>query len=330
MKKTLFYLAIASLSFLACSKNDDPNSGPSGSSDVSTTVFYTDTFNVYSTDLKGGNRKLVVSEGPSNSSSNNYIYSVSYVPVANRLVYVYTERYNEPFFLRTCKLDGSDKKTIKTFPTGTNLGLVKAFSDGKIMYVIPGKLYPNQTPSKSFLINADGTGETEVNVPFYTNIEEPDLISTDGKGVLAPTGYFAIINNGVFDERNSFNILLNEDKDQTKFMDLILSNDAKKAAFVQTTTANRKYEIRIKNVVKDAPVSTVLYTVNILAEANDQAPKIHFVNGSKNILMSYGKFTSPKGSPNDYTYCEIIDTTTGKVTQSWKFMGDNVYRPTSD
>ncbi|MBD3750527.1 MAG: hypothetical protein IE931_13640 [Sphingobacteriales bacterium] len=46
MKKALFYLAIISLSFLACSKNDNPN--PTPSSEESSTVFYTDTFNIYS------------------------------------------------------------------------------------------------------------------------------------------------------------------------------------------------------------------------------------------------------------------------------------------
>ncbi|WP_017256991.1 hypothetical protein [Pedobacter arcticus] len=326
MKKALFYLAIASLSFLACSKSDD--NGPSSSTDVSTTVFYTDTFNIYSTDLKGGNRKLVVSEGP--YTGNNYFRGTAYVAKSKKMAYLYTEAYNKPFFLRTCNLDGTDKKTIKTFAAYTNVGIIKATAEGKIIYTLPGQAYPNQTASKVFSMNVDGTGETEVIVPFYAGISNPELISADGKGVLSEQGYFALMVNGVFDERNSFNLLLNEDKDQTKIRNLTMARDASKAAFIQTTGVDRKYEVRIKDVKKDAPVATVLYTVNINTEANDGTPGLTFVNGSKNILVSYGKFTSPKGSANDYTYCELIDTSNGKVVQSWKFMGDDIYRPFTD
>ncbi|OAQ41812.1 hypothetical protein A5893_01460 [Pedobacter psychrophilus] len=325
MKKTFFYLAIASLSFLACSKSDDSN--PSVSSEESTTVFYTDTFNIYSTDLKGGSRKLVTSEGPSNSTSNNYIIATVYVPTSNRLAYIYTEKYDQPFFLKTCNLDGSDKKTIKTFPAFTQIGLLKATSDGQIFYTLPGKPFPNQTPSKTFSIKADGTGETEITQQVYASTSDPDLISADGKGVLLNGGYFAVIVNGTFDERNSFNVLTNEEKDQTKIKQLSLSNDASKLTFAQKTATAGQYEIRIKNVVKDAPTSTVLYTLNIPSDASEFTLSLKFVNGTKNILVSYGKFTSPKGSVNDYTNCDLIDAVSGKVTNTWKFMGDEIYNP---
>lgn len=326
MKKALFYLIIVSLSFLACSKSDD--NGPASSSDVSTSVFYTDTFNIYSTDLKGGSRKLVTAELP--NTGNNYIYATAYIPIANRLVYIYTEAYDKPFFLKTCKLDGSDKRTIKTFPAFTNVGLVKATSDGQIIYTLPGKPFPNQTASKVFSIKADGSGETEITVPFYATTNDPDLISADGKGILSTNGYFALLVNGVFDERNSFNVLMNEDKDQTKFRELSLSNDGTKLTFAQTSATAGKYEIRIKNVAKDAAASTVLYNLTIPAEASESSLSLRFVNGTKNILVSYGKFTSPKGSVNDYTHCDLIDVASGKVNQTWKFMGDEVYDPVTN
>ncbi|HTN20197.1 MAG TPA: hypothetical protein VL125_06960 [Pelobium sp.] len=326
MKKALFYLIIVSLSFLACSKSDD--NGPASSSNVSTSVFYTDTFNIYSTDLKGGSRKLVTAELP--NTGNNYIYATAYIPTANRLVYIYTEAYDKPFFLKTCKLDGSDKRTIKTFPAFTNVGLVKATSDGQIIYTLPGKPFPNQTASKVFSIKADGSGETEITLPLYASISDPDLISTDGKGVLSANGYFALLVNGVFDERNSFQVLTNEIADKTKILELSLSNDATKLVFAQQTAVTGQYEIRIKNVVKDAPVSTVLYTINIPSDANESSLSLRFVNGTKNILVSYGKLSFPKGSPNDYTNCDLIDVATGKVTQTWKFMGDEIYDPVTD
>ncbi|MEO5910094.1 MAG: hypothetical protein ABIP95_04355 [Pelobium sp.] len=330
MKKYFLYFTVVLFAFLSCSKNDDSTGTPSGIKGESTTVFYTDTFKIYSTDLKGGNRKLVVDEGPNNSSSNNYIYSTAYVPTANKLVYIYTEFYDKPFFLKTCNLDGTDKKIIKTFPAFTNVGLVKATSDGQIFYTLPGKPFPNQTPSKTFSIKADGTGETEVTQQFYVNITDPNLISTDGKGILSPSGYFGVLVNGTFDERNSFNLLLNEEKDKTKYKSIILSADATKAAFLLSTSTIGKFEVRIKNVKKDEPTSTVLYTLNIPADANQYGGTIRFVNGTKNILIYYGKFTGPKGSSNDYTNCELIDVATGKVTQTWKFTGDEIYNVVVD
>ncbi len=327
MKKQIIYLALIVVSFFACAKSDNNEPSPS-SSELSNVVFYVDTFAIYSTDLKGGNRKLIVSEGP--NTNNNYFKGVDYLAKSKKMVYLYTERYDQPFFLRTCNLDGTDKKTIKTFAAFTSVGLIKATTEGKIIYTLPGKTYPNQTASKVFSINVDGTGETEINAPYYATMYDKNLISADGKGVLSESGYFAVIVNGTFDERNSFNILTNEDKDQTKIRNLTMSKDATKAAFIQTTGVDRKYEVRIKNVKKDAPTATVLYTINIISDADDGIPSITFTNGSKNILVNYGKFTSPRGSVNDYTYCELIDTSSGKVVQSWKFMGDDIYRPFTD
>src|SRR5690606_30043181 len=109
--------------------------------------------------------------------------------------------------LKTCKLDGSDKKTIKTFPAFTQVGVIKATSDGQVIYTLPGKPFPNQTASKTFSIKADGTGETEITQQIYIAVSDPDLISADGKGILSISGYFAKIVNGTFDERNSFQVL---------------------------------------------------------------------------------------------------------------------------
>ncbi|WP_147387919.1 hypothetical protein [Pelobium manganitolerans] len=328
MNKIFLLLALASFTFFGCSKNDDADNNPPASNGASTAVFYVDTLNIYSTDLKGANRKLVTSEG--SNTGNNYIAEAVYVPKAERIAYIYTEAYDKPFFLKTCKLDGSDKKTIKTFAAFTDLGLIKATADGQIIYTLPGKPFPNQTPSKTFSIKADGTGEAEINVSVYAGVSDPDWISADGKGVLLSGGYFALIVNGTFDERNSFNVLANEEKDQNKISEISLSNDATKLVFAQQTSVTGKYEIRIKDVKKDAPTSTVLYTLNIPADADQYTLSLSFVSGTKYVLASYGKFTSPKGAANDYTNCDLIETASGKVAQTWKFMGDEIYNPFSN
>lgn len=84
---------MASISFLACSKKDDTtlNNGANGASGISTTVFYADTFRIYSTDLKGGNRKLIVDEDL--KSQNNYIGQISVLPINQQIVYTYSQVY---------------------------------------------------------------------------------------------------------------------------------------------------------------------------------------------------------------------------------------------
>jgi hypothetical protein len=326
MKKTLFYLAIASLSFLACSKKDDPKPDlGGGTSGVSTTVFYADTFRIYSTDLKGGNRKLVVDEDL--KSGNNYIGDVSVLQAKQQLVYSYTTVYTEPQQIKICKFDGSDKKVIKALPIGSYVEFLKFFTDGNIFYSIITNNGPT-TSYRLFSINADGTGEKEITIPLYANVQNPDLTSADGKGVLNQTGYFSVITNGTFDERNSFNIFINEEI--SKIKEVTLSNDATKAAFVQSTETQFKYEIRIKDVKAVAPKTTVLYTLNLNSTVGDQSPSLHFVNGTKNLLISYGKGNSGRLTGDSYTICELIDTTTGKLVDTWKFTGDDIYRPTTD
>lgn len=327
MKKTLIYLAIASLSILACSKKDDSTPNPSAGSGVSTKVFYVDTFRIYSTDLSGANRKLVVDEDL--KSQNNYVTQISVLPNTQQLVYGYYDGVTRASQIKTCKFDGSGVKVIKTISSGTSIGFIKGISDGNIYY--QANIFSGGTvASKAFSIKADGTGETELQGFLYaTNIKEAQ-ISNQGKGILGNDGYFAKITNGVFAEADSYNIFLNEEKDKTKLKSIILSADATKAAFLQSTTTLGKYEVRIKDNLKTAPTSTVLYTLTIPADANQYGADVHFVNGSKNLLVTYGKFTSPKGSANDYTNCDLIDATTGKLDKTWKFTGDDIGRVIAD
>ena len=326
MKKQLLYLTLFALSFLACTKEDNSSGGPSNSSGISTTVFYTDTFRIYSTDLKGGNRKLVVDEDL--KSQNNYIGKLSVLPKSQQLVYSYSLGVTQPQQIKICKFDGSDKKVLKTLASNqSSVGFVKGTADGYIIYQI-NTFQGSTISSKTFSIKADGTEEKELQGFIYASNINESQISNLGKGVLGNDGYFFKIINGVFLEAESFNIFLNEDK--AKINNPIISADATKAAFTQTTGTIGKFEIRIKENLKTAPTSTVLYTLIIPADADQNDLSIYFVNGTKNIMVSYGKFTFPRGSTNDYTNCDLIDVATGKVSQTWKFTGDDIYRPVTD
>ncbi len=318
---------MASLSFFACTKNEDTtlNNG-NGISGVSTTAFYVDTFRIYSTDLKGANRKLVVDEDL--KSQNNYISQISVLPATQQVVYSYRTSLLLPQQIKICKFDGSDKKVLKTLASNqSSVGLVKGTADGYVIYQV-NTFQGSTISSKTYSMKADGTEEKELQGFLYAlNINEAQ-ISNLGKGVLGNDGYFFKINNGLFAEAESFNIFLNEDK--SKIIKPIISADATKAAFIQTTGTLGKYDIRIKDNLKTAPTSTVLYTLTIPADADQYSVSIYFVNGAKNIMISYGKLTFPRGSLNDYTNCDLIDVATGKISQTWKFTGDNVSRAVTD
>jgi hypothetical protein len=320
MKKLFYAVVVMFLAFTACTKSDDEIANLPAASGVSTSVFYTDTFRIYSTDLKGGNRKLVVDEDL--RSQNNYISQVSVLPSSQQLVYAYSIGFTSPQVIKTCKFDGSDKKVIKTLASNTSsIGFVKGTADGLIFYQT-NTFLGSVISTKTFSIKADGTDEKELQSFLYPAYISEAQISNLGKGILGNDGYFFKITNGLFAESESFNIFLNEDK--TKIEAQIISADATKAAMLQSTTTLGKYEIRIKDNLKAAPTSKVLYTLNIPSTANQYSPQIYFVNGTKNILVTYGKFTSPKGSASDFTNCDLVDTATGLVSQTWKFTGDDI------
>lgn len=319
MKKLLLFAAIITLTFFACKKNDNKVDPNPPANEESNTVFYVDTFRIYSTDLNGNNRKLVVDENL--GSGNNYIGSVTYLPVAKKLVYSYIQIYTQPMVIKSCNLDGSDKKILKTIPASTSVAMLKGTSDGQIIFQT-NTFNQATVVTNTYTMKADGTGETQIINTLYIPYLKQAQISTEGKGILNSDGYFSKLKNGVFAESESFNLFLNEDN--AKITSPIISADATKAAFVLSTATSRKYEVRIKDVIKNSPTSKVLYTVNIAADASDQAPYIKFVNGNKYIMVYYGKFTSPKGSPADYTQCELINVSTGTAI-NWKFMGDDVY-----
>ena len=319
MKKQLLYLILLALSFMACTKEDNSSGGPSNSSDVSSTVFYVDTFRIYSTDLKGNSRKLVVDEDL--KSGNNYISDLTYLPTAKKLVYGYSIMSNQPIQIKSSNVDGSDKKIIKTLTAGLNLNFIKGTSDGQIFYQTVQN-NGSTIATKTYSMKADGTSETELQGFLYAFNIAQEQISTEGKGIINNDGYFAKIKNGVFIEAESFNLFLNEDKTKINFP--IVSADATKIAFISPTTTLRKYDIRIKDAVKDAATSKILYSITLPADVNDVAPRISFLNGNKSILAYYGKFTFPKGASTDFTHCELIDVSTSTAI-NWKFTGDEIY-----
>ena len=315
---------MACAAIVSCSKNnnapvEEPTTITSGES---TTVLYIDTFKVYSTNLKGGDRKLLVNEDL--QSQNNYIMSASIIPGSNKIVYSYSTGYQDPKTIKVAAADGSSKSIIKTFPAGQNIGFVKGMTGNKIYYSV-SKNQGGVNSVNFYSMNDDGTGETEIKgFPYYSFMKE-STIGNQGKGFLANSGYFVKIKDGIFLEQESFNALANENK--TDIMgDIVVANDASKIAWVSKTANNSKYEVRVKDVTTKTSTSTVAFTYTVPAEFvgnvfNDFF-NIYWVDGNKKLLLEYGKFTFPTGVASDYSFCQVIDIATGTVTASWNFTGD--------
>ncbi len=319
MKKSLFYLAIASLSFLACSKSDDSNNGPPASDGLSTKVFYQQRHQIYSTNLKGENKKTVVEEA--DKSQSNYIFRPSIMGIASKqIVYAYADDSKATYSIKVVNIDGSNVKIIKTLPKkDTYITLLKGLSNGLVLFQV-NTVMGSVTTNRTFTIKADGTGETELSGAPYDPYLSEQSISADGSSYINSDGKFNKITNGSIDNANSFDLISSAEK--TNFYDDILSGDAKKAALIYYTRPQKKLEIKIKDVVKNSPAAVTLFTAELPANADDETFEICFVNGTKNILVSFSTRTAVQ-TPNpepDYTSCQLIDASTGKVINAWKIV----------
>lgn len=319
--KTLF-AAVIIAGFYSCSKNNiepDPGTPSAPGTNTNTTVFYADTFRIYSTAFGGASRKLVVDEDI--KSGNNYIITMTPLPAKGIIVYVYTTGYLDPTVIKSVKADGTDKKIIKTLPVGTHISFIKGITDGKI-YFSTNTTSGGGAGSRKYVMDADGTNEKELTgLPGYGAYLSDTQISNQGLGILGSEGYFAKLKNGVFDELNSFQVFTNETK--VDIHRIALSDDATKVALLYKTTTGNKYEVRVKDNTKTAAKAVTVYTVTL--EANTSPDNVNFLwaNGTKNIIFYNGKYTSPKGAADDFTKCELIDVEKGTAT-NWKFMGDDI------
>ena len=323
-KGKFLLIALIAISIFAC-KNDNSvtpdDEKPGAEAGVSTAVMYIDTFRIYSTDLAGANRKLLVDEDL--KSENNYITSASVIPGYGKIVYGYTTGFRASQEIKIINADGSNKKTLKTLPSTAFVQFVKGVADGKVFYGYD-EFTGNTNVRKVFMINEDGTGEKELTgLPGASSIRGGQ-ISSGGGGLVTDQGYFAKLKDGVFIESESKNVLTTEDK--TKITgSVILSADATKIAFISTTAAADKFEVRIKDITKNDIPAVVVYTYTVPANGVGAVPfpffSLTWVDGSKRLLMSHGKFTMPKGAASDYVLAQIIDPAT-KSAVSWQFAGD--------
>lgn len=317
-------LGLTVLLIAGCSKNKSeikPDETTQINNGTSNLVFYADTFKVYSTDLKGGNRKELINEDL--KSENNYISSLSIAPGTSKIVYEYLTGYLDPVSIKVTNPDGSGKKTLKIFPAGINVNFVKAIAGDRIYFGTSVTTGGAQV-RKFYVMNIDGTNEKELkSLSPFANINSGQ-VSSEGKGLVTGDGYFVKINNDDFAEINSYNVLGNENKANIQ-SNLMMSADAKKIAFISRTSSPDKYEIRVKDIStrNTASIVALNYTLPTTGPGAIQFPSfgLCWVDGNQKLLLSYGKMTFPKGSPNDYVFCQLLDVAKADIS-SWSFTGD--------
>ena len=335
MKFKLYLLTIAAFSIAACSKKDDanPQTDPPILSGESSAVYFVDTFRVYSTNLTGLDRKLLIDEDL--KSGNNYISSLSVMPGSNKLIYAYSISYLKPIEIKIANSDGTNIKTIKTLTVGTGINFLKGIIDNKIYYgTSVFASGGSMTVSKFYVMNDDGSNEKELmGFPYLSNVDDAE-ISNQGKGFVSTSSspftpgspskistYFTKINNGVYAESES-KVVLSDILSDDVASNPILSNDITKIAYALRTTTANKIEIKVKDITN--ATATTVYTLTVPSEIKNPYIQLYWVSGTQKLLAYYGNWKGGRYATSDSKMtCELIDVAKETAT-NWAFTGDGL------
>lgn len=294
----------------------------------SNTVFFVDTFRVYTTDLAGNNKKLVLDEDV--KSGNNYIMRIDY-SVNKKLIYAYKPETNTKQEIKIANADGTDKKTIKTL-TGTNssFDFVGSFG-GKILYTTLDYTNPTAIALDIRLMDETGANDTKVSWP------KPSIVARDGSGYLAinsnlgiavPTHniYRVRITNGTFAEANSFNV----PTITGVIRGSALSNDGNTFIYLLAPTyTSDKYDVMLLDLSKKDGGTKKIMTYEVPktgdgALSNPQNVNLTFANGTTNVILSYGiqVSTSRYATKDDYYFFQSIDVEKATLAGKWKIFNE--------
>ncbi len=339
--KRFFVLAFVLTSIISCTKEDGNTTGGGATGAATTLLAYVDSAQIYTTDLTGGSRKLAVAA--ETATVNEYLGNVQFS--ADGTKFIYSHNLSGSANVRTiksCNLDGSNKKVLKTFAASENNNFLKVLANGKILFGTNTFTGGNMV-NKVFTINEDGTGETVftqagfgVSNSNYTHVSKTgqDLIlmavSAPAQGTnysgrnISYLGWSAT--GTVTGERvieNSTDVF----NDATKAGNVAINNDGSLVAFAVLNSA-AKFDIYTKETKAGAAARKLVYSITIPSDIpiiSTGSLKLSWLNGTDKLLAYTGKFTSPRGSATDYTQCYVI--TIGATTSTdvnWKFTGDDI------
>jgi hypothetical protein len=327
MKKLFYVLPLLCL-FFACKKEStttgEETTPLSGKSNV---VFFLDTFRVYTTDLAGNNKKLIIDEDI--KSGNNYIMDIDY-SINKKLMYTYKPESNVKQEIRITNVDGTDKKTIKTLASSTaSFDFLSSFG-GKILYTTLE--YIGTSPKIEIrLMDESGANDVKVNWP------KPTIVARDGSGYLSINSNYGIavpthsiyrvrVTNGVFAEANSFTV----PTITGVIRGSALSSDGNTFIYLLAPTfTSDKYDVMSLDLSKKDGATKKIMTYEVPktgdgALTSPENVNLTFANGTANVILSYGVqvSTSRYATKDDYYFFQMIDVEKAAISAKWKISNE--------
>lgn len=317
------YLRLLPFAFfllLSCTKNDGSNTpNPTPTPGASTALYYVDSAKIYATSLTGSGRVLVA--GIDTGNVNSHIGSAVRSSDGNKLYFLhYISGSAQQIKLYAVNRDGSGLTALKTMATGgSEYVLLRATADNKLVFY-QAQVSGSTITTSLQTIGTDGNNAATLatipagspllrwvsqslnrwaGVQFATTqmIKTGTLSGSLGAGtdVAAPVGSNAYA----------------------------LSTDGSHIAYA--VKSGSTLTVKIYDVATGTTTDAFTHTiVPDIGSFTDYAAGLRWVDGTAKLLLYYGRFTMPAGSPSDFTQVVLFNRSNNTHT-TWRFNGDQVY-----
>ncbi len=345
--KHFFLLAFSVFTIFSCRNNAVEEiiaAPPAPTAGAATTLLaYSDSAQIFTTDLTGGNRRLAVA--PETNTVNEYVGNVQFNATATKFIYQHTKSGIPTIStIKSCNIDGTNKTVLKTFNVATtSCTFLKVLASGKILFGTT-TFGGAGTATNIYVMNEDGTGETTFTQPgFSVSNARNTSVSKSGLDILLISAstpqpgtnysgrmisYLGWNTAGVLTGERVIENSTDVFNDASKAGNITISNDGSLVAFA-VNIGNGKFDIYTKSTAAGAAARKLIYTITVPADIplySTNSLKLRWLNGTDKLLAYLGKFTSPNGAAADYTQCYLITIgATSSTDVNWKFVGDDIY-----
>ena len=329
MKKLLTFLIITQL--IACSTSqvipaDDATNPPAP---TASKIFFGDSSKIYSTDLTGGNRRLLV--GLDTTSLNSYLMGITTNADGSKIYFRHrvsgTPSTTKQYVVNA---DGTGLTLLKTFTSvNSNYDYTKLTSDNKLVF-FDGLYIPPASYAKNIeTLTLDGLTQTTVaTIPasFTPNITQIGRAN----GIYLAEQYFP---SGQVWYTGSLNASFQPQTPRALPVgakQARLSDDGKVVAYYKTVNATT-LELYTYNVATETATLLAPYTIPMVGVgtggpgSSSVSTYFTWVEGTSKLMIYSALFTSPRGVPTDYAHCSIYTVGTTAAPTTFRFEGDGLY-----
>ncbi|RYY38445.1 MAG: hypothetical protein EOO08_14375 [Chitinophagaceae bacterium] len=312
-------LAISVLTLASCSHDSvEAPTTPSTPPATSNNIYYVDSAKIYRVSLSGTDRMLIA--GIDTTSPNSFIGSAVRSVDGSKIFFLhYTSGSSQSIKLYSVSSSGTNLQMLKTMQTGGNeYRLLNATADNKILFhqmqVTGGALsYSIQT------IGSDGNGQAQV-VPFPSGSPLLSRIAPNSRWAGIAFGGTATIKTGTATSAS-----LGTATDVGSPLSsgaYAMSSDGSKIAYAVQNGGS--IDVKVYDIAGNSTTTAFSHViVSDIGTFTNYTTSVRWVNGTEKLLLSYGKFTSPSGSPSDFTQV-VLHTMSGGADVAWRIHGDEV------